>query len=365
MRIVLVALHFSEYSWNLAHALAEKHTVLAIFNKNNFEAELGFLPTNPVHQNLEVVLLPHKLNPVLILRNAVRLVSAIKSFNPDVIHIQEDCKDALMLALPWLGKLPFVLTIHDPLPHAGADNRRRKWNRFGLYTRILRRRCDAAIVHGEVLRQETEALIPRLKGRVFSILHGPLGPLSSVLDIKWEQGDLLFFGRIEAYKGLRYFIEAVRSLSRMGIQVKGLVAGRGEDLVRYRQELVSDPVFELYEGFVPNERVAQLFQRSNVVVLPYTDGTQSGVAAMALGYGRPVVASRVGGIHELVRHEENGILVTPCDLDELVQALLKLIQNQSLARNYAKNAAALSKGEISWQHLASKHEQVYLGVSRA
>lgn len=229
--------------------------------------------------------------------------------------------------------------------------------------RILRHRCDAVIVHGEYLQKETEALLPKLKERVFSIMHGPLGQPSSSPSFDWEPGNLLFFGRLEAYKGLGHFIAAVQALRRKGLLVKGVVAGRGEDLARHRETLLSDPSFELHEGFIPRDEVARLFRRANIVVLPYTDGTQSGVAAMALGYGRPVVASRVGGIPELVRQGENGILVPPSDVVSLGDALEELIVDQKTAHRLAMNAYAMSKGEFSWDNLAYKHLQVYRWVT--
>lgn len=363
MRIAFVALHFSEYAWNLAQSLATENEVLAIFSRDNCLAELGFVPDMPGNHKLHVRLYRHSLRVFDILSNAGWLARKIKEFSPDVVHYQEDCKDSFMLALPWLRGIPFVLTIHDPLPHTGTDLRARRWNRFGFYTQILRHRCDAAIVHGEYLRKETEALLPRLKERVFSIMHGPLGQSSSSPAFDWEPGNLLLFGRLEAYKGLGHFVAAVQALRDKGLMVKGVVAGRGEDLARHRETLLSDSSFELHEGFIPRDEVARLFRRANIVVLPYTDGTQSGVAAMALGYGRPVVASRVGGIPELVRPGENGILVPPCDVASLGEALEELIVDQKTAQRLATNAYAMSQGALSWDNLAYKHLQVYRWVT--
>jgi glycosyltransferase involved in cell wall biosynthesis len=164
---------------------------------------------------------------------------------------------------------------------------------------------------------------------------------------------------MEAYKGLSYFIAAVQELDLRGFTVKGVIAGRGSDLDRHRNEIDESSLFEIHAGFVTREKLTELFKRANVVVLPYTDGTQSGVAAMALGFERPVVASKVGGIPEMVRDGVNGYLIPPKDLESLVEALVRLIEDQSLAVKMADNASALCSGENSWGALAGKTASVY------
>jgi glycosyltransferase involved in cell wall biosynthesis len=141
--------------------------------------------------------------------------------------------------------------------------------------------------------------------------------------------------------------------------VKGVVAGRGKDLDRYRSVIDENPLYELHDGFVSREKMVKLFKRANVVVLPYKDGTQSGVAAMALGFARPIVASKVGSIPEMVRDGVNGYLVPPGDVHRLVEALAKLIDDQNLAIKMADNASILCNGENSWAVLAGKTTSAY------
>lgn len=359
MRIAFVALNFSEYAWCLAKELAVEHQVLAIFNMNNCQDELSSLPESSSLPNLQILFLPHRSSIRTVLFNTYTLIKAIRKFQPDIVHYQEDGKDCFIFALPWIKNYPFVLTIHDPIPHSGADFYLRRWHRLGLYVRILRRICDVAIVHGNYLKLNTEYILPRLKGRIYVVPHGPLGLLDGQSSRDWEPGNLLFFGRMEAYKGLSYFIAAVQELQRRGLSVKGVIAGRGSDLDRHLHIIDENSLYEIHDGFVTRKRLAELFKRANVVVLPYTDGTQSGVAAMALGYERPVVASKVGSIPEMVRDGVNGYLVPPKDLERLVEALIRLIEDQSVSVKMADNAAMLCNGENSWHVLAGKTVSVY------
>lgn len=254
-----------------------------------------------------------------------------------------------------------MLTIHDPRPHTGSDTKTRS-SRYGKYLEFLRKSCDEVIVHGQYLRQQTQELLPRLIGHTHSILHGPLGNYVHSSPSGWEPGTLLFFGRIEAYKGLNYFIEAVRNLRNNGLDVLGVIAGRGHELELYRRDIESDPLFELHDGYVQKSVVSDLFRRANVVVLPYTDGTQSGVATLAIGQSRAVVASDVGSIPEIVRNGINGILVPPSDVEALTNALHQIVTDVSATQTMAVNAKNLALGELSWNILARQTEEVYLSA---
>lgn len=358
MKIALIAFHFAEYTYRLACALAEQHQVLLILNANNAQRELGQSLYMDCPAQLEIILLQDYglLNPRMLL-NSIKIISAIREFSPDVLHCQESPKDYLMAALLFIRKYPFVLTIHDHVPHSGQDANSRK--RIALYKWQLRKIADVVIVHGEHILEETGMILPRLKGLIFSISHGPLGEPPPAINPPWEDGALLFFGRIEKYKGLPYLIEAVKILRNQGVHVKSIIAGTGQDLELYRDEITANPIFELIDRYIPSEEVPALFGRANVVVLPYTDATQSGVVAMALQYGRPIVASDVGSIGEMVKDGFNGFLVPPQDSIALANAIKRLISDSALAVNMGKNAVDLVKGELSWSAIAQKTLGVY------
>lgn len=358
MKIALISFHFAEYALLLGSALAERHEVLLILNKENAELELGSRLSDAEKPGLKIVCLPERglINPLMLL-NSVRVISEIRAFSPDVIHCQEVPYDYLMGALALLRSFPLVLTIHDHVPHTGKDTRERK--RIGFYRRRLRRMPDVAIVHGERIRRESEILLPWLRNRIIAVPHGPLGEATDLVEKNWEPGALLFFGRIEQYKGLRYFIDAVKTLNTKGAVVKGIIAGTGQDLELYRAEIEADSSFELIDRYIGDDEVPGLFGRANVVVLPYTDATQSGVVAMALHYGRPVVATDVGSIGEVVREGYNGLLVPPRDVPALAHAIGRLVEDQPLSASMGRNARQLGQTELSWAAIAERTAAAY------
>ena len=358
MRIALISFHFAQYAYRLCSSLAKQHDVLLIMNKENSQRELSQNIYKEQCARQQIILLPERgfKNPLMLL-NSLRIITEISKFSPAVIHCQEGTKDYLIVVLPFLRKYPLILTIHDHVPHSGKDTHSRK--RIALYRSYLRRVSDAAIVHGNRIRTESETLFPWLKSRIFSVPHGPLGDKSYSANDNWEKGTILFFGRIEKYKGLFYLIEAIKILKKQGSHVKVIIAGTGSDLDIYRNEIKTDSSFELIERYIRSEEIQALFERANIVVLPYTDATQSGIVALALQYGRPVIATNVGSIGEVVQDGYNGIIVPPKDPDALANAIEMLIFDQKLAQKYAKNSKKLVENELSWTAVADKTVEVY------
>ncbi|MBY0237366.1 MAG: glycosyltransferase family 4 protein, partial [Burkholderiaceae bacterium] len=111
--------------------------------------------------------------------------------------------------------------------------------------------------------------------------------------------------------------------------------------------------------FIRDDELPGFFGRAHAVVLPYTDGTQSGVAAMALGYGRAVVSTRVGSVQEMVRDGDNGILVPPCDAKALTEALRRIVKEPALAQAMGERSYALGQRELSWARNAEISSQAY------
>jgi glycosyltransferase involved in cell wall biosynthesis len=352
-RVALVAFHFAEYVVNLALALSEKVDVLLILYQDNADNELGADWLAKIQKpGLEIVLLARPKTPGAVIKNTHRLVKTVRQFAPDVIHYQEDLRDELMLGLIFLAKTPCLLTIHDPKCHSGWDA---KLSRFTFYRMVARRAVDVAITHGDILAAELTDMYPGLKNKVWSIAHGPVGDgFDGKVALRPEGCRLLFFGRIHAYKGLVYFVEAVIALRHKGYPVVGVVAGQGSDLEPNRQRMADAGCFEVIDKFIAAEEVPGLFLDSLITVLPYTDGTQSGVAARAICCGRPVVASAVGSIPDLVRQGINGLLVPARDTDQLTLALESIITGDALWQQLANGALNLKYGELSWRAIADK-----------
>ncbi|RPI48613.1 MAG: glycosyltransferase, partial [Chloroflexi bacterium] len=104
-------------------------------------------------------------------------------------------------------------------------------------------------------------------------------------------------------------------------------------------DLIEQPErFEVHRGFVPGDQMPTFYQRASVVALPYISAGPSGVLLDAYGFGKPVVASEVGGLPEYVQDGTTGILVPPADERELAAGIIHLLSDDELRHRMGDNA---------------------------
>jgi glycosyltransferase involved in cell wall biosynthesis len=110
---------------------------------------------------------------------------------------------------------------------------------------------------------------------------------------------------------------------------------------------------------IPDEEVARYFQMSTVIALPYREASQSGIAAIAMSAGVPIVATKVGALPEILHDGVNSLLVEPNDVRALAQALRKLLTEPHLRRQIAAGARQTVQERLLWAHTAQQYHQHY------
>jgi glycosyltransferase involved in cell wall biosynthesis len=213
-------------------------------------------------------------------------------------------------------------------------------------------------VHGEALVREMLSVEPQLAGRVHSVAHGRLGeaPANSPLP---NAGAFLFFGRLQAYKGLGVLLDAADLLAQRGLAFSLAIAGSGPDLEGRRERIAAMPMVQLDERYIPAEEVGGLFDSADAVVMPYLEATQSGIAAYAVSAGRGVIITGVGAMTEVIHDGENGLVIPPNDAVALADAMARIIREPGLAAKLARGAAATADAELSWDKIAADTVKVY------
>jgi glycosyltransferase involved in cell wall biosynthesis len=353
VKIALLALHFAEYASRLAIALSARHEVLLVLNENNASHELpedlGAQLSRSVA--LRSVALPRLREPRLLAVN-IAIARILRDFSPEILHVQEYHPAFTGWAtLSFRRRIPVILTVHDHIQHSGGIPRDGwKWK----VVQWFRLKADRVIVHGPRMRSELAELSGRRAAeRIDVIPHGILGR-SGIDDdgSRCEPGTFLFFGRIEAYKGLRYLLDACDALRSRGHVFRLVVAGTGEDLERHRDRIAAAAGIELIDRYISATEVPELFRRATAVVLPYTDATQSGVAAMAFAFARPVIATGVGDVPDVVIDGRTGLLVPPRDARSLADAMERLLVDRALRDALATGAARFARENLSWPRIA-------------
>ena len=251
-----------------------------------------------------------------------------------------------------------VTTVHDVMHHVG-DRRSRKIPSFMF--RLPVRYADQIIVHGEKLRKVMMEKSKRSDDNIQVIPHGEFSFYKKFTrrTVKEENYLILFFGRIWEYKGLRYLIEAEPVITEKVPSAKIVIAGSGENFQKYQKMMVHREKFITYNNFIPNEMVAELFQKASVVVLPYIEASQSGVIPLAYAFKKPVVVTDVGSIPEVVDDGETGYIVPPRNSEKLAEAIIDLLKDKEKRKRMGENAYKKTEEELSWNNIAVKTIEVY------
>lgn len=302
---------------------------------------------------------------------AARAVRDVLAEPCDVLHWQAAGNPwvdlALLVARRRPGarnrRAPLVVTVHDMQAHPGDRS-----VLPGTFAAIrgLARAADRVIVHAPHVRDQAVAA-GVLAERVRVVAHGELAtryvPAEDLPLAPSEEPSILFFGRAQGYKGLDLIAAAMPAVAERVPGARLVVAGNGPSIAEvFPADRPPPPWCELHQGRVPDDAVPGLFGRAAVVVLPYHEASQSGVAALAAGFGRPVVATAVPGLSDLVRHDDSGLLVEPGSPEALAAALIDVLTDQDLAARLAAGAARAARTELSWTTIGRELVALYHGL---
>jgi glycosyltransferase involved in cell wall biosynthesis len=353
MKIGLVSFNYVEYCIRLAVALARKCDVLLCVPREIDEPHAALLEGSSV--KVEWFDKPRLRNIPAQVKTLWHITRCLREYNPDVLHLQQGYL-WFNLFMPLMKSYPLVLTVHDPQAHVGDVN---VDHYFQWLTNTIFRCADEIIVHAE---QNLQVLIEALnipRERIHVIPHIALGDATAAPDIPEEDGMILFFGRIWEYKGLEYLIRAEPLITARRPDALIVIAGRGEDFEHYRRMMIHPDRFVVENRYISESEVAQFFRRASVIVLPYIEASQSGVIPVAYTYGKPVVATTVGGLPESVIDGCTGYLVPPRDEVALADAILKLLNDPSQRHTMGKNGRNRLDAESSPEVVAAQTLNVY------
>lgn len=190
-----------------------------------------------------------------------------------------------------------------------------------------------------------------------------LGPLECIKlftapDAKEEKNNILFFGRISEYKGIEYLCEAMTKVHEVIPDAKLTIAGSGKlyfDYSKYQQL----SYIHLINRYISEEELACLIQKCCVAVFPYTDATQSGGVLTSFALGKPVIASDLETMRELVVEDRHGLFAKPKDAKSLAESIIKYLTDVNIQNQMKLNIDYdYYNGERSWSFIADQYVDI-------
>jgi glycosyltransferase involved in cell wall biosynthesis len=244
-----------------------------------------------------------------------------------------------------------VFICHNVVEHESSAAR--KW-----LTRMVLPLGDRFVVHSQDDKKNLLAFIPGADARV---CHHPT--YRGISPTRWSKNEakaelglagpaLLFFGYVRPYKGLDIAIEAMPRI-REKIPASLLVAGQffkgQEGHLKRIKALGLEECAIVRNEYVTNEEAALYFGACDAAALPYRSATGSGVVQLSFGFGRPVVATRVGCLPDVVRDGVDGRLAEPDNPKSFAEAAIDVLSPDNLTQ-YTQNAQQAA-GRFSWDSL--------------
>jgi len=284
------------------------------------------------------------------------LAGRIASFHPDIaVCAMPGPLDLLMVAALRRLNLRFIVIVHDADRHPGDGLPLQMW----LQRALCRRAAAVGALTGHVAARLRAQGLAGSPSRPLLLLSHP--PMAFDVPPRTPEADatlrLLSFGRLLPYKGLDLLAEALHRLGpRPGLAVR--IVGQGPETAAL-DALRALPGVTVENRWVPEHEIGGLLGWSDVLVLPYREASQSGVAAAAIAAGRRVLATRVGGLAEQLAGEPGAVLCDP-DATSLVDALEGLLQMPRLPL-----PRPLADAGAAWQQLAASLVQQVAAVPGA
>lgn len=350
-RILLLAGRFSlrgscAYTLRLAETLPEEHFRVAVACPDAQMIE----PES--RKQLGIWEFPYLQTPVWGRVVLSMMARTLAKDPPDLIHVQ--VRNAASQGA-WLARQlqrPYVLTVHDYLQSRQRLVIDRRWCR-----RVV---AVSESVKADLLNQTG------LPEQLVQVIHSGVdcddcGDATPVLEPD-RVPVVGTAGPLEAVKGFPFFLGAAARVLASGRDVEFVIAGAGpeeENLRRVARELgIVDHV-----TFVPNILdFSDALEAMDIFCLPSLQQGIGTIMLEAMALGRPVIATRVGGVYRVIRDNETGLLVPPSDSARLAERILELLDDPLRARNIGCAAKAEVRTEFGVDRMAADIAALYREV---
>lgn len=264
----------------------------------------------------------------------------------------------IITLLKIFSKTKILFICHNVVEHEASLFKK-------IFSKMVLSKGDFFIVHSDEEKNRlidligerniTETYHPTYKE--FNTDEIPINKAKEKLGIK-DKNIMLFFGFVRKYKGLKYLIEAMPKIIEE-LDVKLIIAGEfWDDKNEYLKQIsdlnLKDNII-LVDNYIPNEDIPYYFYASNIVILPYTSVTGSGLIQLAYGFNKPVIVSDIGALSQVVINKKTGFLVKQKNANDIAKAVINFYNNTD--KEKMKENIIAENRRFSWDVLVQEIEE--------
>ncbi len=300
-------------------------------------------------------------NPLNYLGLTQQVAGIVRQYNIDVIHAHQRTSGYAAAYINYLTKVPFLVTVHDP------------WNRaYGK--KIHAKIYDHIITVSEFLRNRFIDEFGFLPAKVHTIHNGAdqdrynpaqydklqLAGLGAEFTIQPQDKVISLIARLYKSKGQQYLIEAAPRIVQQCRNVKFLLVGDGphEDLLRQRIQALGLKDYFIFTGY--RQDIPEIIALSDIVVRPSEmEGLPINVIEAML-MAKPVVATNIAGVPEMIDHGRNGFMIDVGDVSGLARNLIDVLEDDAMRVAVGQAARKTALAKFSIENCVGKTEVLYM-----
>lgn len=259
----------------------------------------------------------------------------------DVYFINKHIWNLLLILKIKKMNIKIFHCLHDPLGHSGDKISKGVY----YYNKVLVRYLDGIVVLSKNSFFETKNVLkPKCE-----IIQLPL------IQTEWNEftplknnKNILFFGRLNNYKGLDFIPEISKRLYELDKEIEITIAGkRSDDVDENLINLIKKcPNVHLNEKFIKEEDVDNYYNNASLILLPYRSITQSGIIVDAYNHSRTLVCFKIKGIDEFVS-KDNAIIIESYNVEEMCLQINEILKNREKLERLSKSSYELGKALYS------------------
>ena len=286
-----------------------------------------------------------------------QITRLMHEFNPDLVHLNSFGPSFFFYHnVPHASSVPLLVTLHTAprsvLPDASLTP-------DGLFHKTL---CRADWITGvsEAVLCEARQLVPTISSHS-SVVYNGFETQDVPAPLPFDPPCLLCVGRLIPDKGFDLAIAALVSVRESFPCVRLIIAGDGPERRALEEQVTHRNLSRSVEflGWVPPDQVSKLLNRATAVLMPsHREGLPS-VAIEGALMARPIIATQVGGIPEVVINERTGLLVSEGDHEALARAILNLLHNARRAESFGDAARLRAQELFSFNRYLNSYDDLY------
>lgn len=344
--------------------------------KTNFDISVisggsGLLDEKLKQENVRHLKLKIKnnLNPLTAIFEIIRMGKILKLENPDIVHLNSSKMGFVgsIAGRLYSPKSKIIFTNHGLLFNEPNRNFILKWL-LKIPYKIIFKNTDKIIAVSKAVRTDCLKISPKIDGKIILIYNGikPINfldknqsrlKLSSQINLK----DFVIgtIAELHPVKGLEYLIQSIPEIKKQKPNIKLIIIGSGtlEKKLKSLTEKLDLEKTVIFSGFVEN--ASTLLLAFDIFVISSISEALAYTAIESSSAGLPIIATRVGGIPEIIKDQETGILIEPKNSKQISEKILWLLNNQEQAQKIGEKAKENILEKFSFKKSLEKIKDLY------